>query len=86
MQNDIKNADEFSVKKLEKFKKLSVSFDNRLNFIFAIVSNMLFLWDLQLLYILNKQKKVLPSAIEKWFEIIGNFDAFSSLSNYSKNA
>ncbi len=69
----------------KKLKKTVKAFDNRLNFIFAILANMFVMWDLQVVFRLEKLKTELKDVIDKWFEVLSEFDALASLATFSYN-
>ena len=70
---------------LKKLSGLLNWMDNNLNFIAAVVLNGLFLFNLQLLSAIEKWKERYNELIPRWFDIIGEFDALSSLGNFSRN-
>lgn len=70
------------------FKALSKelnSLDQRNNFLFAIMANGFFLWDLRYAYRIEGWINDYQSLTHKWFEAIANFDAYNSLGNYGFN-
>ena len=70
---------------LKKLSGLLNWMDNNLNFIAAVVLNGLFLFNLQLLSAIEKWKGRYSELIPRWFDIIGEFDALSSLGNFKCN-
>ncbi|MCX6238681.1 MAG: hypothetical protein NTY07_14150 [Bacteroidia bacterium] len=69
-------------------KQLSVLLnwmDSNLNIIAAVILNGLFLFNLQLLAAVEKWKTRYREVIPRWYEIIGEFDALSSLANFTCN-
>lgn len=71
--------------KINKLSKTLQAFDARLNIIVGVVLNFVFLWDLQILFRLEKQKEELKKEISVWFDVIAEFDAIISLANHSYN-
>lgn len=71
--------------KIKELHKTLNAFDLRLNMIAGVLLNAFLLFDLQILRKLEKQKIYINKNIEKWFSIIGEFDALISLANYSFN-
>jgi len=72
----------------EIFKQLSrlLSWmDSNLNIIAAVILNGLFLFNLHLLAAVEKWKSRYSEVIPRWFEVIGEFDALTSLANFSYN-
>ncbi len=70
------------------FKALSKelnSLDQRNNFLFAIMANGFFLWDLRYAYRIELWINKYQLVTHKWFETIANFDAYNSLGNYGFN-
>ncbi len=70
------------------FKALSKELNNldqRNNFLFAIMANAFFLWDLRYVYRIEDWISNYHSLTHKWFEAIANFDAYNSLGNYGFN-
>jgi DNA mismatch repair ATPase MutS len=79
--NEQKNSSEL----IRKLYKTLQAFDWRLNMIAGVILNGLLLWDLQILNRLEKLKYEFKSKIDQWFEVVGEFDALISLSNYAFN-
>jgi DNA mismatch repair ATPase MutS len=63
---------------INKLVKVVDKIQDRRNF-FSIVFNILFLWDYRLISYLEKWKKNFGGNLEVWFEVIGEFEALSSL-------
>lgn len=59
--------------------------DTNLNIIAAVVLNGLFLFNIHMLFAVAKWKSRYREVIPRWFRIIGEFDAMSSLANFSCN-
>lgn len=65
-------------------KKLSTIlgyFDVRQSREFHLLFNNLFFWDLHCVFRIEKWKKKAGPVIHQWFDVIGNFEALSSLAN-----
>jgi DNA mismatch repair ATPase MutS len=67
-------------KQLNILSKLIKKLDYRLNVIVAIVLNLLFYWDIQYSYKVEKWMKDNSPNIPSWLETIGEFDAYLSMS------
>ncbi len=59
--------------------------DTNLNIIAAVILNGLFLFNLQMLTAVEKWKSKYRDLIPRWFAIIGEFDALSSLATFAYN-
>ncbi len=59
--------------------------DSNLNILVAVILNGLFMFNLQLLYAVEKWKTKYRDDIPRWFEAIGEIDALASLANFSAN-
>jgi len=70
---------------IKQLSKLLNWMDANLNIIAAVVLNGLFLFNLQMLLAVEKWKVRYRDVIPQWFEIIGEFDALASVSNFACN-
>ena len=70
---------------IRKLKKLVDLLDSRLNILVAVVLNGIFLFDIQIMYLLEKWKTDNKDHFLNWIDIIGEFDAFTSLGIYAYN-
>ena len=70
---------------IKKLKSLVRALDNRLNILFAFLANAYLLWDMQVVYKLEKWRKQNADNLEVWFNVIYEFDAISSLATFSYN-
>jgi len=70
---------------IKKLKSLLRALDNRLNILFAFISNAYLLWDMQVVYRLEKWRKQNIDNLEIWLEVIYEFDAISSFATFSYN-
>ena len=79
------NGNDTPAKIIRKLSRLLNWMDTNLNILAAVVLNGLFLFNLQMLVAVEKWKIKYGNLIPTWFEIIGEFDALSSLANFSYN-
>lgn len=70
---------------IKKLSGLLNWMDSNLNIIASVILNGLFLFNLHLLAAIEKWKTRYMKDIPLWFEIIGEFDALTSLANFSFN-
>jgi DNA mismatch repair ATPase MutS len=70
---------------LRYLSRLVMQFDRRLNMIMGVVLNGLLMWDLHCMFRLEKWKSSNAKEVERWFGILGEFEALSSLANYAFN-
>jgi len=70
---------------LNHFSKLIQALDNRLNVLFAILSNVLVLWDLQCALRIERWKVQFKSQIPLWFEAIAEIDTLASFAAVAYN-
>jgi ABC-type multidrug transport system fused ATPase/permease subunit len=66
---------------IKKMSSILSYFDLRLSREFHVLFNNLLFWDLHCAYRIEKWKKRVGPVVRKWFDVIGNFDALSSLGN-----
>ncbi len=64
---------------IKNLSKISQSFDQRLNMIAGILLNLFLLWDLIQCIRLENWKSKHKAKLVKWFDVIAEFDALSSL-------
>ena len=72
-------------KVIKNLSSLVSAFDNRLNLFAGVLLNGFVLWDIQCVLRLEKWKSKNKFNIEKWFDVLGEFDAYCSLSNFAFN-
>ncbi len=70
---------------VKKLASLINALDNRLNMIFAIVANGLFLWDLQFVVRIEKWQLQYRKQLPEWFDVMAEYDALSSFANFMFN-
>lgn len=63
---------------MNEFSKIVRSVSDRKN-MFYIIKDLLFLWDYRVCFLLNKWKKESGENLGSWLEILGEFEALSSL-------
>lgn len=68
-----------------ELRKILNEFDYRQNLLVGIVLNSIFLWDIRCLAKLNDWQQKYSNDLPRWFEIIAEFDALSSMANYNFN-
>ena len=70
---------------IQKLSRLLSWLDNNLNILAAVLLNGLFLFNLHLLFAVEKWKARYSNDIPRWYDIIAEFDALSSLANFAFN-
>lgn len=85
LQNEIKSENKKASTIFKDLSKELNSLDQRNNFLFAFIANGFFLWDLRYAYRIEMWIKTYQPLTEKWFRVIGQFDAYNSLGNYAFN-
>jgi hypothetical protein len=70
---------------VRKLGRIIQSFDSRMNLLVGFGLNALLLWDYHCIRRLNRWKQVYHRQFPVWLEILGKFDAYSSLGNFSHN-
>lgn len=78
--NQLKTNHDTAHSQMKKLVKISDMIEIRRN-MFYIIINGLFLWDFQCLIAYEKWKNQSGRKVEDWLNVIGLFEAFSSLSN-----
>ena len=71
--------------KIKELRGLLAKFEQRNNMLIGILLNAFLLWDLQLIQKMNEWKNTNSLELEKWLNVIGDFDATVSLSNLVYN-
>ncbi|WP_423126305.1 MutS-related protein [Gaoshiqia sp. Z1-71] len=66
-------------------RKIMARFDYRANLAFALFAEPIFIWDLICVYQLNRWNRKYKNDILRWFDLIAEFDALSSLANLNHN-
>lgn len=70
---------------ISQLKSLVDLLDSRLNLVMAVVLNGIFLFDIQIMRRLEKWKAANKDHFLNWIDVIGAFDAFTSLGIYAYN-
>lgn len=70
---------------IHRLSRLFGQLENFLNLLGSIISNGLFLYHVRVLYKIAQWKKENSDKIENWMEIMGEFEALNSLSNFAFN-
>ncbi len=70
---------------LNSLKNLVKALDNRANILFAFLANAFVLWDLQVVYRIEKWRKNNQASMEDWFNTIYKLDAVSSMATFTFN-
>jgi len=85
LQNKLKYNNNSANKIIGKLAGIVSAFDNRLNILVGVILNGLLLWDIQCIMRLEKWKLKYKNEIPGWFDVLGEFDALSSLATYYFN-
>jgi len=72
-------------KLIKKLTKIADSLESGENSVVDILINSIFLWNVHHIIRLEKWHSLYGKYIETWIEIIGKFDAYISMANYSYN-
>jgi hypothetical protein len=79
-------GEEFSASvAVRKLGRIIQSFDSRMNLIVGFGLNALLLWDFHCIRRLNRWKQLYHGQFPVWLEILGKFDAYSSMGNFAHN-
>jgi hypothetical protein len=70
---------------IAQLQRIMSRFEYRSNIIFAMVGQFIFLWDLICIYQLNRWHQEHQDHFGRWFEVIHELDALSSLANLDHN-
>ena len=85
LKNILSSNDKPTAKKINQLTNLIELLDQRLNLIVQFLINLLFFYELHLLFRIDKWKQKYGHETEKWFDAISEIEALSSLSNLSFN-
>jgi hypothetical protein len=85
LQKDMLTQDKKAWENIHVLAKLLQRMDQRLNMIMGILLNVYLLWDIRILYRVEKWKKQHQEHMITWFHTIGKMDAFCSLANLAYN-
>tara|TARA_Y100000782_G_C10189044_1_gene269133 strand:- start:1731 stop:3518 length:1788 start_codon:yes stop_codon:yes gene_type:complete len=70
---------------IRSFHKVLEAFDNRNNILIGIVLNILFLWDLNCVWRIQKWKSKHQADYKAWFDALSEIEAYSGLANLHYN-
>ncbi|APG60504.1 MutS-related protein [Christiangramia salexigens] len=70
---------------LKDFSRAIDALDQRNNFLFGVIANAFFLWDLRHAYRIERWIEHHHTAVEHWFDAVERVDAYNSLGNFSFN-
>lgn len=76
----INSKSECAIKSIKKLSSIYDKISDRNN-VFFIIINILFLWDYQCMIEFEKWRISSGKNLEKWFQVIGEFEALNSISN-----
>jgi hypothetical protein len=85
LQNNLRYGHTSAHKSINKLAAVVSAFDNRLNLLAGVLLNGILLWDIQCIIRLEKWKLKYSDKISKWFDVMAEFDALSSLANFHFN-
>lgn len=85
LKNQLLTQEKKASQIIEELRKTMARFDYRANLIFAMIFEPLLAWDLICIYQLNQWQVKYAESVNRWFEIIAEFDALSSLANLNHN-
>ena len=85
LQQELSKNDKSASQILKKYSQLLNALDNRLNFIFAFISNTLVLWDIQAVRRIEFHNKKYMGDFDKWINVIGEFEVYCSLAIFKYN-
>lgn len=85
LKNELASNDKSTSKKINQLTNLIELLDQRLNLVVQFLFNLLFFYELHLLFKIDKWKHKYGHDIGKWFDAIGEIEAISSLANLSFN-
>ncbi len=85
LQNKLKSNGLSANESINKLAAIVSAFDNRLNLIAGVMLNGILLWDIQCVIRLEQWKTKYKNKIPEWFDVLGEFDALSSIANFYFN-
>ncbi len=85
LKNEFASKGRSTSKKIDQLTKLIELLDQRLNIVVQIMINLLFFYELHLLFRIDSWKQKHGRDTEKWFSAIGEIEALSSIANLSYN-
>ncbi|PKQ60620.1 hypothetical protein BZG02_18700 [Labilibaculum filiforme] len=85
LKNNLTSNDHFTSNKINQLTKLIELLDQRLNLVVQLLINLLFFYELHIIFRIDKWKQKYGQDIEKWFDAISEVEAIASLANLSFN-
>jgi DNA mismatch repair ATPase MutS len=85
LKKTLASDDKPTSKKINQLTSLLELLDQRLNLVVQFLFNLLFFYELHILFRIDRWKQKYGHDIEKWFDAISEIEAISSLSNLSFN-
>ncbi|MEA3452527.1 MAG: hypothetical protein U9Q83_11595 [Bacteroidota bacterium] len=85
LQQQLTKSNKSASQILKKYAQLLNALDNRLNFIFAFLSNTLVLWDIQTVRKIEIHNKKFMGDFDKWINVIAEFEVYCSLAVFKFN-
>ncbi|MCF8301889.1 MAG: hypothetical protein K9I94_01335 [Bacteroidales bacterium] len=85
LQEELKHGDYTASWIIHKLSRILNRFDTRLNLLVGFLLNALVMMDLHNLYRLEKWKNKYFDDVDRWFDVIAEFDALNSLSAFGYN-
>ena len=83
LQNRLKSNPISAQKAIEQLKSIIKTLDNRMNFLFAIIFNFLFIWDLHVIIRLEKWQASYKEKLPDWLNVIKEFDVLQSFAGFA---
>ncbi|BAX82253.1 MutS-related protein [Labilibaculum antarcticum] len=85
LKTTLATDDQPTAKKINQLTRLIELLDQRLNLVVQFLFNLLFFYELHILFRIDRWKEKYGHDIEKWFDAISEIEAISSLANLSFN-
>lgn len=85
LQNNLNSHNSSASSEIKRLAKIGQQLDNRNNAIFALVMNVLFLWDLQYLFQLKTWLEKNENSVKGWFSVVFETEALASFGNFNYN-
>ena len=85
LQNNLKKEGISAGANIKKLSSILVALDNRLNFVSWALFNGLMLWDILQMKRLEKWQEKYKDEMQKWLNVVEEFDALNSFSNFYFN-
>ena len=85
LKNELVAGNRSATRNIDRLANIINGLDQRLNFIAAVLLNGLLLWDVQYIMMLERWQSKFKNELPKWFRVISEFDAISSLACFSYN-